>query len=308
MVRLLSSRLVRVGFVVAAVAFGVVAVVGEWQDVRQALGRLNGLFLAASVLAVCAGLVAAMLIWRILLADLGSPLRYPVAGRVFFVSQLGKYLPGSVWPVLAQMELGRDHGVPRRRSATAFLLTMLFTLTIGLLVATVTLPFIAAESVRPFRWAFLLTPVFLALLHPRVLNPMIDRVLALTRRPALERPVSLRGVAGAAAASCLQWLFLGVHAWVLVVGVGANAAQSLPLAIGGFALAWCVGYLFVPTPAGIGVREVALAASLAPVLDRADAIVVVLASRVIMTVGDLLVAAAAAATMRGRRPVAGSVR
>ena len=28
------------------------------------------------------------------------------AAGVFFVSQLGKYLPGSVWPVLAQMQFG----------------------------------------------------------------------------------------------------------------------------------------------------------------------------------------------------------
>ncbi len=45
-----------------------------------------------------------------LLNDLGSPL--PPAGslRVFFLGQLGKYVPGSVWPAVAQMELGRDYG------------------------------------------------------------------------------------------------------------------------------------------------------------------------------------------------------
>ena len=34
------------------------------------------------------------------------------AARLFFVTQLGKYLPGAVWPVLAQMRIGREHGDP----------------------------------------------------------------------------------------------------------------------------------------------------------------------------------------------------
>ena len=44
--------------------------------------------------------------WQVLLAGLGSPLRTTTAGRIFFIGQLGKYIPGSVWPILTQMELG----------------------------------------------------------------------------------------------------------------------------------------------------------------------------------------------------------
>ena len=67
-----------------------------------------------SVLFVCT-----MLVWRALMAGVGSPLSVGVASRVLFIGQLGKYLPGSVWPVLAQMELASDHKVPRARTAAA---------------------------------------------------------------------------------------------------------------------------------------------------------------------------------------------
>jgi uncharacterized membrane protein YbhN (UPF0104 family) len=294
---------VRIGFVVAAVGLGVVAVASEWSEVRAAVARLSPALLGLSLVAAMAALLASMVLWRMLLADLGSPLPYRVAGRVLFVSQLGKYLPGSVWPMLAQMELGRDHGVPRRRSATVFVLLMLFTLSSGLLVATGTLPLIVGEEVRSFRWAFLLTPVFVAVLLPRVLNPVLDLLLRLARRPALERPLSLRDSVEAAVLGLVQWLWYGVHAWLLAVALGADPARSFLLALGGFALAWCVGYLVVIAPAGLGVREVALAAALSPVLDRADAIVVALVSRVLMTVADLTLAGVAASAYRGRRRV-----
>ena len=85
-----------------------------------------------------------MLAWRALLADLGSPLPLPAAIRVMFVGQLGKYVPGAVWAVAAQVELARDYDVPRRRSATASLVGMATTLVVGLVAAGVTLPLTSA--------------------------------------------------------------------------------------------------------------------------------------------------------------------
>jgi uncharacterized membrane protein YbhN (UPF0104 family) len=64
-----------------------------------------------------------------------------------------------------------------------------------------------------------------------------------------------------------------------------------PVALGGFALAWTVGFLaaglLVVTPAGLGVREVALFAVLGPVVAGGGAVAaVVLLSRVVHTLSD----------------------
>jgi hypothetical protein len=299
--RILASRVVRVTFVVASVTLGVVAVVTEWDDIRPALARLSLPLLGTAFVATLGGLMASMVMWRLLLAGLGSALPYRVAARVLFVSQLGKYLPGSVWPALAQMELGRDHGVPRRRSMTVFALLMLFSLTSGLVVASGTLPLAATEETRRFWWALLLTPVLLAIVHPRVLNPLLDWLLRLVRRPQLERPVTWVMSAQATLVGVIQWLCYGLHTWLLAVALGADPLPTLPLAVGGFALAWCVGYLVVITPAGLGVREVALVAALSPVLAPADALVLAIASRAIVTVADLVVAGSSAVSMRAAR-------
>ena len=60
------------------------------------------------------------------------------------------------------------------------------------------------------------------------------------------------------------------------------------LSLGAYALAWSVGFLIIFFPGGIGPREIALIAVLAPVMPSASALVVALASRVVMTVGDLV--------------------
>ncbi|MEQ7127885.1 lysylphosphatidylglycerol synthase domain-containing protein [Actinopolymorpha sp. B11F2] len=300
--RVLSSRALRVGFVVVAAALGVVAIAREWDGINQAMVQLHPPVLGAALLVVLASLFTSMVLWRLLLAGLGSPLPYRVAARVLYVGQLGKYIPGTVWPMVAQMELGRDHGVPRRRSVTVFVLLMLYTFASGLVVATGTLPLAGGTAPPAFRWAFALTPLVVVLLYPKVLNPLLDRLLRLVKRPPLETPLTLAVSARAAAAGVTQWLIYGLHVWILGVALGADPAALAPLAIGGFALAWCIGYLGVITPAGLGVREVALVAILLPVLDRADAIVVALASRVLITVADLLLAGAGTLSMRTIRP------
>ncbi|MET9018984.1 lysylphosphatidylglycerol synthase transmembrane domain-containing protein [Actinopolymorpha sp. NPDC004070] len=299
--RVISNRPVRLGFAVVAVTFGVLAVATRWGEVASALARLQPLLVLAALVPAILALSCAMVMWRLLLAGLGSLLPARVAARVLFVSQLGKHLPGSVWPMLAQMELGRDHGVPRRRTASAFVLTMLFSLATGLLVATGTLPLAAGARTGAYRWAFLLTPLLLALAHPPVLNPLLSNLLRLVRRPALERPLTGRTTALVALTGMAQWLLNGLHAWILAVALGADPVAAVPLAVGGFALAWCVGFLVVVTPAGLGVREAVLVATLAPVLAPADALVLALVSRVLLTASDLILAGASVTSMRGTR-------
>jgi len=295
-------RAVRLGFLLVALGFGVWAVAGQWAAVAGGLGRLSWGLLAGSLVAALAALGAGMLMWRALLADLGSPLPVVDAAKVFFVGQLGKYIPGSLWPVLAQMEMGRDLGVPRSRSAAAFFLTYPVYLATGLLVAAATLPVFAGDSVARYAWLAALLPLLIAGLHPRVVNAVLGLGLRLIRRPPLERPLSRRGVLASAGWALAGWLAYGVHLALLVRGLGADGPAAAVLSLGAFALAWCLGFLVVIAPAGAGVREVAMIAALAPVLDQGEAIAAALVSRLIVSIGDLICAGlagiAAKATIR----------
>ncbi len=300
--RLTGSRPVRWGFVAVTVGLGGYAVAEDWTKVRAALSSLGFLSVAgfltvaAALLCVLAGLFAMMLVWRQLLTALGSPLPVRAAARIMFVGQLGKYLPGSVWPVLAQMELGTAYRVPRHRSASVSVLTMLLSLFSGLLTALIALPFVGGST--PYLWALLAAPVLLVGLHPKVLNTVLARLLRLAKRPPLERPLTGRAIVGALAWAFASWFLYGTQIWLLAVRLGAPEGKAALLAIGGFAFAWSVGFLVVFAPAGAVVREALLVWTLGPVLGAGGAIAVALVSRVLMTVGDLLTAAIAAAFTR----------
>jgi len=113
----------------------------------------------------------------------------------------------------------------------------------------------------------------------------------LVRRPPVEQKVTWRGILTASGWSLASWLSHGASLWVLSVAVGAPVGESLPLCLGGIALAMAAGFLVVVAPSGIGVRELVIIASLAPVLDRPEALAVALVARLLFTVADLVAAA-----------------
>lgn len=289
-----KARAVRVALVVVAVGFCAYGLIANWTETRQAVTQLSWPYIGASLVAGLAGLFAWLLGWRSLLAGLGSPLPLRAAIRVYFVSQLGKYIPGSVWALVAQMELAKAHRVPRERGASAALLAMATTIASGLAVAALTLPLTSTDATRQYWWLLILAPVFLALLHPRVVAFTLNSALRLARRPPLTRVASLRTTIVAVGWTTVGWLLFGVHTWLLV---RADGGHGFFLSTGAYALAFTAGFLVVIAPGGVGVREAALTVTLGPVLPAP--LVVALASRVVLTVADL--AWAGAAVLLGTR-------
>jgi len=299
--RVVDSRLFKLAFVLAMVGLGVYAVVSQWADFKSGLDRLGVVAAIEALACVLVGLLLTMQVWRLLLSAAGSRLPVRASSRIFFIGQLGKYVPGSVWPVLAQMELGRTYKVPRQRSATTAMLSMMIGLTSGLLATLVGLPFLAGGSVQKYWWAFLFIPVLLVCLHPRVLNPAIALGLRLLRKPAPETPLTGRVIGTAIAVNVLGWFFNGLQIWVMTARLGAHGGDTLLACVGAYAFAWSVGFLIILAPAGAGIRDVILIAELTSLagVGSGAATAIALVSRGVTILGDLAGAGVAALLARG---------
>lgn len=235
-------------------------------------------------------LAVSLQVWRALMAGLGSPLAPKPAARVFFISQLGKYVPGSVWSVVVQMELGRDYRVPRRSAAAVGVLVLVIAGTAGLTLSAVLLPLAGEQALARFWWLYLVVPVLFVALHPRILDATMNRLLALVRRPPLPRALRWSALLTAIGWQMVTWMFLGLSVWVLLVGIGAPPMSSLPIAVAGYALAYTLGMAAFILPAGAGVRDAVLIAALSTVVSAHTALAVALIVRCLSTLVDLLFA------------------
>jgi hypothetical protein len=289
--RVSSNRRVQVGFVLVTVTAVVLAIVLDYERFVVAARQLGLGSLAIAFALTLVNVLAAAAAWRSVLADLGSRLPVPGAFRVFLVGGLGKYLPGSVWFLIAQTQMAARQRVPRQRAASASIVTLVLAVATAVLASLAAVPF-AGGLPGWFRWLPpLLLPAILAALYPPLLNRVMARVFELIHRPPPEHELSALGVVRAVAWSLLTWAAVGGQVAVLAVTVGAPLElRTLVLCLGGYALAWALGFAAVVAPAGAGAREATLALVLSPVLAPGPALVVVLVSRVLLTVADLSLA------------------
>ncbi|KAB8194119.1 hypothetical protein FH608_018245 [Nonomuraea phyllanthi] len=301
---------------VAAFALAVVAAIAwtmsrlDWSVVgvlftRRDAGQIS-LLLGGSLLVSMAGLSLGFLAWRVVLLELGPPVSEPRVVRIFFVGFLSKYLPGRVPGMIAATKVATANGVTFGRLITAAALVMSLVLLSGFTVGL-----LAGVQLLGARAAWLggaAVLIVLVLVRPGIVNQGSALLLRLLRRPAAANAASARGVRLAVTWQSLSWVVTGLHLWPLAIAMGASPSRSLGLCVGAFTLATTVGIASVVVPDGIGVREAVLTAALTVVLPAPAAAVVALASRLVSTVAEVLLGAAALATAEYliRRDRAGS--
>lgn len=290
-----------IGLVVGGlgVAFVAVSLLDEWDRVVALSLDARPSWLGAGFLFGLAGMTIIGLGWRRALQLVGHRAAHSDALRWYFVGQLGKYVPGGVWAVVGSAELAVGGGTTRARSYGAMVLALGATYLAGIMVVAAVLPF-HPELLERAPWAALcaaLVPLGLAATHPVVVRRAGRVVERLARRNiALEVPPW-----GAAVRLTLMhlpaWGAVGLANWCLVRGLGADASVSaITLAA---VLAWVIGFLIVPAPGGLGVREAVFVLTATPLSSGVAAAVAVL-SRILFMLVDL-VAAACLSVLGARR-------
>lgn len=285
--------------------FLIAVVAGAWwswrdsgDEIEAALGRLGAGQVVTGGALVAAGLLLTGWAWWISLEAFG--VGGPPARMVpqFFVAQLGKYIPGSVWAFVAQGAIGARQGVPPRVASTA---TVLF---LGVHVASgLVLTGVAGWWTSLPAWL-----VGASLVVGAVgLVPAVHR--ALGRRLAGQACDWGWGRSLAAAAVMVPaWC---CYALALVV-VTPEPDPSQAVALGcAFAVAFAAGVAVPIAPAGLGARDGVLVLLLAPVLGAGSAGAVALVARLLHTVADFVLAGASwvlvrtSAARRGSGPPPG---
>jgi uncharacterized membrane protein YbhN (UPF0104 family) len=298
--------------VVAAIAAGMTwSVVHQWPQVRATWLGLAWESVVLSVLAALGGMLAHTMAWRAAAADLEHRVTVPAAMRICLVGQLGKYIPGSVWAYVLQMELAKRAGLPRARAFLATLVTVGLGVVAALGLGLLSLPSLrtaaaAADSTyaASVRVALVIVavlfPIAVVCAIPRVLTRLVQLALRLLRRPPLRHTLSWPGVLRVVAWSALGFTLFGTHLWLLANAQAAPGVDGLLRSIGSFAIAMTVGMFAVLSPSGLGVREAVLVAAMAPFLTTSGgvgaAVGIALASRLIFTIADLLAAGIAASS------------
>jgi len=270
------------------------AVVRQWDAVRATLTAMELSYLLLALVVAMAGMACNVLAFNAVLGALGTRVPAAEAARCYLVGQLGKYLPGSVWAFVLQMELAKKAGVPRVNGFTATVVTLGMSTVGALVIGAVELPrLLGAGAVATVPMlALAALAVFCTL--PSVLTRLVNLLLRLLRRRPMPNALGWGDVGRALCWTTLGWALFGSHLWLLTTSAATPGSVGWVQCVSALALAVTAGSLALIAPSGIGVREAIIVAALAPFVSAGVALGLAVASRATFVVADLVAAGLAA--------------
>jgi uncharacterized membrane protein YbhN (UPF0104 family) len=237
-------------------------------------------------------------LWRTIVNALGGArIGAAAAFRVYFVSSLGRYLPGKLWQVAGLAALAQRAGISAVAATAASLLGQLAFLSMGLVFLAALLPswwgreaVFAAVVLAAFTIAlFVISDTRRgATLRHRILNRLGPRIAS---AGALLDNLNTRRAAVWWLVYGLSWVLLGASFALFVVAFTPDRTEHYREFAGAVAVSYLSG-LILFTPAGLGVRELTMIALLTPLITAPAAVVVSAASRLWFTAAELLPLAA----------------
>ena len=282
------------------------------RQILAELTRLKGreLELDLPLLFVGAVLYAAALAcfasyWRLVAMCMGGrPGRWE-AQRAYFVSQLGKYVPGKAWVILIRCAL-----VDSQITKAPVVIASTFYETLVMMAAGSMMALVALLSAGSARLGVMtLSGGLVTGLSLAALPPVFRRLTAWTARSFQKTDATpltvvtyttwLQGFQY----SLLGWIAVGLSLFAISSSLSIPLAgmKGLLLACGGIALAIVSGFAVLIVPAGLGVREWVLLQTLGTSIGPSNSVLLAVVARIAHVSVELFVAGILyLATKRGK--------
>jgi len=236
-------------FVALVVAFFALALVKAWQATDGEFPPVWRALVTAGLWTV--GLIALAFAWSMLL---GGDRRVD-HGAAVLVAQLGKYVPGGVWQATGQVALARSAGVPLRRGAVTFSVLAILQAISGCVFA-VALAGAWSDASAAVRLLLAVGgAALLAFVDRRWIVCPLHKIPR--TRDASSEIVPAQGPMVLAFGGCFVTLLCASVGYVVVLA-SFGSVSNPTLVVAAYAAAWTVGFIAVPVPAGVGVREAIL--------------------------------------------------
>jgi hypothetical protein len=215
--------------------------------------------------------------------------------RIWFISNLGKYVPGKVWQIIQMGLMSTEQGIDPVSSTAAAIVNAGVNVAMGLAVGVVAGSSLFDRILEPYHLVWLGRPVAVLAMAGVILLPILlpwaFRVA--NQRLGIAAPIDgtpTRAIVVASLANVMAWALYGAAFQCLIHGLLGNAPASYEQYTGAFAISYVIGYIILIAPGGLGIREVALTVALTAggMSTAVEASAITVASRIWLVVIDVL--------------------
>jgi len=272
----------RIVFGIAGVGFLGIAFRHTWVRSRQDVVPSAWHAAAAGAL-ILIGLSLASRSWAALFGEEASPRKL---ARGFYTAQLGKYVPGGIWQAVGQVGLATRAGVRLPQASTAFLVQAVTQIAAGGTVGAC-LAAVGWHLSWAIRLACLLSLLLIVPLRRSWMVRAVRLLQRVTRRALLEEIVPSQDRILRSYGWSVGTMVASGSAFALLAS-SVHAGNPSIAAVPAFAIAWTVGFLAVPFPSGLGIREAVLIGILGKASVAAPVIAASVAHRLVTMAAELV--------------------
>lgn len=251
--------------------------------------RIKWPYLMLSFLFVIAAYLVMVFIWTrlALLFGLNAPMLK--AGKAWFLSQLGKYVPGKVTLLLVRFDAYRDY--PKQRVAIATGIEYIASLASACVLILMALASASQTVPHYIQWAAGVGTVsLLLLLWPPLSMRFINWGLRLLKREQIEEFLPYGVLLRFVGACLLVGLLHGMGLFFVLNSFSPVGFTYFLTIAGTYEAAGLIGLAVVFAPSGIAVREGVLFLVLPAFIPKPSVIVSVITIRLLNTVAELFLA------------------
>jgi uncharacterized membrane protein YbhN (UPF0104 family) len=267
---------------------------GNLAQISSHQWQLKPVPLLLSFLLLGANLGVSALVWKMILALFGVQLPFRQSFKIMFVSAPGKYVPGKIWIYLSQVYLSQKSGIPKGVALVSMLLLFAGYVLAGAMVFAFSLFF--WEGFSPWLIVgFLLVSlwIFWSLFSGRIRN-LLSKLLGLVSkrfsRAVTGERFSFNGGTVDMARILLillaDWTIFAAAAYFLINSFYQMDIQHVIILCGIFAVSVLAGIVSFFVPAGLGVREGVQSYLLSLFIPISAAVLISLAMRAWMILGE----------------------
>ena len=274
--------------------FLIKGLLANWSQVKDFDWRFNYYLLTISFALQILTLLWLVKILKWILKKTGSSVSYRRLFKAWFISSLGKYLPGKVWQLLGMILLLEKEGIPKKNTFSSVVLGQTLSVISGLLIGALFLGSdLYSEILSKNPALIILIIVFfmgvLALFfYPKLLERMINLGLRILKKDQILLDFKSKDIFFYFLSYSLAWISFGLGFTIFVKAFSPASLGIYPGLTGAFAFSFNIGFLALFVPGGIGVREGILVLLLEAYFPAPVAILISILSRLWVSFVELL--------------------
>jgi uncharacterized membrane protein YbhN (UPF0104 family) len=268
-------------------------VVLNWSKVRSYQWELDYPLLFGSFVLLSLVYIFNIKVWNSLLEIVGSKLSFKNIFRIWFVSNLGRYLPGKVWTVVGMIYLLEKEGVSKRKGFTTAIVGQSLAVLSAFLLSFILSGHGLYERIfshNPIGFILILffsIAIFIFIAYPKLLEMVINLGLSLVRKEKISLELKSSELFLYLFYYTLVWFSYGLAFMVFVKAIAPAPWSQYFNLTASFAFSYILGFLAVFVPGGLGVREGVLVLLLSHYFPLPVATLIALFSRLWMTAVEL---------------------